>query len=62
MYFDVSNRNIIMTMFNASDIGIRENTKFLLFLLFSATSLLMATGNPKLASAISRVNVGVISM
>ena len=39
-----------------------EKTKFLLFLFSSATSLLMATGNPNPASDINSIKVGDISI
>lgn len=45
-----------------SDMGIIEKTKFLLFLLSSATSLLMATGNPNWAIDISNIKVGDINV
>ena len=49
-------------MFKASDIGITEKTKFLLFLVSSATNLLMATGKPNWAKAISMTKVGDINI
>lgn len=49
-------------MFIIKVIGMSENTRFLLFLFSSATSLLTATGKPRLAIAIRRVKVGVINM
>ena len=53
---------MIINTFSIRIIGMSENTSLLLFLAFSATNLLIATGNPKLAIAIRRVNVGVISI
>ena len=49
-------------MFNEREIGITENTKFLLFLVSSATSLLIATGKPSCARAISITKVGDINI
>ena len=43
-------------------IGIEEKTRFLLFLVSSATSLLIATGNPNWEIEINKLNVGIISM
>ena len=54
------NTKIIEFMIRA--IGIIEKTRFLLFLVSSATSLLIATGNPNCDIAIKRLNVGIKSM
>jgi hypothetical protein len=43
-------------------IGMEEKTKFLLFLVSSATSLLIATGNPNCEIEINKLNVGIISI
>ena len=62
MYPAVRNSKIIIKIFNIKDMGITEKTKFLLFLVSSATSLLIATGNPNWASAISITKVGDINI
>ena len=62
MYLDASNKKIIIIKFKIRDIGITEKTRFLLFLFSSATSLLMATGKPRLAIAINKVKVGEINI
>ena len=49
-------------MFKAKDIGMTEKTKFLLFLVSSATNLLIATGKPNWAKAISMTKVGDINI
>lgn len=43
-------------------IGSDEKTRFLLFLVSSATNLLIATGKPNCDIEISKLNVGIISM
>ena len=53
---------MIIKIFKINEIGMTEKTKFLLFLVSSATSLLIATGNPKLANAINKTKVGDISI
>lgn len=58
----VKKSNMIIIMFKARDMGITEKTKFLLFLVSSATNLLIATGKPNWASAISKTKVGDINI
>ena len=53
------NRSIKVT---PKAIGMEEKTKFLLFLVSSATSLLIATGNPNCEIEINKLNVGIISI
>ena len=48
----------VKVILNSKDIGIIEKTKFLLFFVSSATSLLIATGKPKLAKVINKTKVG----
>ena len=49
-------------MFKANDIGITEKTRFLLFLLSSATNLPMATGKPNYAALDCMMKVGDINI
>ena len=62
IYLDVISNISIINRLIISDIGIIDSTKFLLLDLSSATSLLIAIGNPNCAIVISSINVGVISI
>jgi hypothetical protein len=47
---------------NKREIGIIDNTNFLLFVLFSLTNLEIDTGIPKVQRVIKRLNVGRINI
>lgn len=55
----INNKDIIIRLMKI-EIGIKENTKFLLFLLSSAINLEIAIGNPNPARVIIKEKVGII--